>query len=70
MLYLERVFINTINKNLNLNILKCYNDKIISNIIIVIEEEISKLKFNVNLNLWFDDFIVRIMEVLEWNYML
>ena len=65
MLYLEEVFINTINKNLNLNILKCYNDKIISNIIIVIEEEISKLKFNVNLNLWFDDFIVRIMEVLE-----
>ena len=62
---MEEVFINTINNNINLNILNDYDDKIISNLIIVIEEEVSKLKFNVNLNLWFDDFIVRVMEVLE-----
>ena len=65
LLYLEEVFINTINNKINLNVLNDYDDRIISNLIIVIEEEISKLKFNVNLNLWFDDFIVRVMEVLE-----
>ena len=65
LLYLEEVFINTINNNIKLIILNDYDDKIISNLIIVIEEEVSKLKFNVNLNLWFDDFIVSVMEVLE-----
>ena len=65
LLYLEEVFINTINNNINLNILNELDNKVISNLIIVIEKEVAKLKFNVNLNLWFDDFIVRVMEVLE-----
>ena len=58
------MFINSINKNIDLTILDNYDNKTISNLIIIIEDELYKLKFNVNLNLWFDDFLVRVMEVI------
>ena len=64
LVYLEEVFINSINKNIDLTILDNYDNKTISNLIIIIEDELYKLKFNVNLNLWFDDFLVRVMEVI------
>lgn len=64
LMYLEDVFVNYINLNFDLPNLNDIDKSVISNLIIVIEEEISKLKFNINLNLWFDDFLVRIMEVL------
>ena len=64
LVYLEEVFINSINKNIDLTILDNYDNKTISNLIIIIEDELYNLKFNVNLNLWFDDFLVRVMEVI------
>lgn len=64
LIYLEEVLINSINNKIDLSILGNIDNKNISNLIILIEDEIKKLKFNINLNLWFDDFLVRIMEVL------
>ena len=64
LLYLEDLCISYINKKVNLTILNGIDEESFSNLIIVIEEEINKLRFNVNLNLWFDDFLVRVMEVL------
>lgn len=65
LIYLEEIFINYINNDININIFDKLNNNIVSNLIIIIENEISKLNYNINLNLWFDDFIVSFMEVLR-----
>ena len=64
LIYLEEVLVNYINHNVDLPILNNYDNFIISNVILVVEDNLSKLNYNINLNLWFDDLIVRIMEVL------
>ena len=64
LIYIEKLCINYLNNKVDLTILNGLDNKVFSNLIIVIEEEMNKLRFNVNLNLWFDDLIVRVMEVL------
>ena len=62
---LQEIFINSLNESCDIDILKKLNETKISNFVLLLEEEKNKLKFNVNLKLWFDDFVVRVMEVIE-----
>ena len=48
---------------MNYGIKTYYNT--ISNIILVLEKEKTKLEFNVNQKLWFEDLLVSLLEVLE-----
>lgn len=64
LIYIEKLCINYLNNKVDFTVLNGLDNKVFSNLIIVIEEEMNKLRYNVNLNLWFDDLIVRVMEVL------
>ena len=61
---LEDLFINFINENIDLDILKQYDSNIYSNLILLLDSEKNKLNYNVNIKIWFDCFIVNILEVL------
>lgn len=63
LIILEKILYDYLNNKLNINNIKLDQNSA-SKMIIIIENEKNKLNYNVNIKLWFDDLLVRIMEVL------
>ena len=64
--YIQNILINYLdNKENDYKFIKDIDYNTISNIILVLEKEKTKLEFNVNQKLWFEDLLVSLLEVLE-----
>ena len=66
LLEVENVILSYLENNKSLhkdviNILSCKKDKELIHILSIMEEELPKLKFNVNLKLWCDSFYSRLI---------
>ena len=63
-IYLQELIFNCINNEIDFDIVNDYNNDVLINIVLILETEKNKLNYNVNLRLWFDSLIVRILEVI------